>query len=345
MRWLQLLYLISGLALLGYVLFETDLTEVWGYLDNLGWGIAVILVITLVDLFVDTAAWALSFPRSRLNRAWLLPLWRLRMVGDAFNNLTPLGGIGGEPLKAALLKAHHGTPYREAIASVVLAKTTLMLALLVFLAGGLFFMLRLEAVPRSLALGAGAGYGFFTVGVLLFFIFQRRRWFSRAVARIARPSAGGALATVLERLREIEDLIVDFYTRSRARFGATLAVQLVNWLFGVVEVYYTIRFLGHPISIGDAWVIEAMVQLVRAATFFVPASIGAQEGGLVLVCAAVTGDPALGLAASAVRRAREIFWILWGLALAWLYSLGRSSLGSHGTMPGGASAAGRADDS
>ena len=49
-------------------------------------------------------------------------------------------------------------------------------------------------------------------------------------------------------------------------------------------------------SFVDAWIIEAVAQLVRTGTFFIPASIGAQEGAFMLVCAAMTGSPALGVA-------------------------------------------------
>jgi hypothetical protein len=53
--------------------------------------------------------------------------------------------------------------------------------------------------------------------------------------------------------------------------------------------------LGHPITFTDAWIIEAMAQLVRAGTFFIPSSIGAQEATFTVVCSAITGTPSLGI--------------------------------------------------
>jgi len=80
-------------------------------------------------------------------------------------------------------------------------------------------------------------------------------------------------------------------------------------------------FLGHPVSFVDAWIIEAVAQLVRTGTFFIPASIGAQEGAFMLVCAAMTGSPVLGVAVAVVRRIREIVWIVWGMGLGLMYTL------------------------
>ena len=78
------------------------------------------------------------------------------------------------------------------------------------------------------------------------------------------------------------------------------------------EIYYTMIFLEHPISITEAWMIEAIAQMVRAGTFLIPASIGAQEGAFLLVYMVITGSPALGIFVAMIRRCCEILWLIWG---------------------------------
>ena len=68
----------------------------------------------------------------------------------------------------------------------------------------------------------------------------------------------------------------------------------------------------------EAWLIETVAQLVRAGTFFIPASLGATEAAMVLVYEALVGAPSLGFAVALIRRARELLWIAWGLWLGWL---------------------------
>ncbi len=92
-------------------------------------------------------------------------------------------------------------------------------------------------------------------------------------------------------------------------------------MLGVAEVYFAMMFLGHPITLAEAWVIEAAAQLVRAGVFFIPAGIGAQEGAFLLVCSAVTGVPVLGIAVALVRRVRELVWIVWDSLLGAMYSM------------------------
>jgi hypothetical protein len=69
-----------------------------------------------------------------------------------------------------------------------------------------------------------------------------------------------------------------------------------------------------------------MAQLVRAGTSFIPASIGAQEGALVLASTAMTGSGTVGMALSVIRRFRELIWIIGGLGLWWLYSFNNGGI-------------------
>ena len=50
------------------------------------------------------------------------------------------------------------------------------------------------------------------------------------------------------------------------------------------------------------------------------ANLGASEVGFVVLVGALTGQPALGLAAALMRRARELLWIVAGVALGWRLS-------------------------
>ena len=52
-------------------------------------------------------------------------MYVVRMIGEAYNNITPTASLGGEPVKAWLLKANWGVPLRDAGASLVIAKTTI----------------------------------------------------------------------------------------------------------------------------------------------------------------------------------------------------------------------------
>ncbi len=319
-RYLKIIYLLFGLVLLGVIVYGTDLDQVWSRIRQVKWGIAIIFGLYFVAFLVDTMTWQVTVKSVRLNGTWLYRLWKVRMVGEAFNNVTPLATMGGEPVKAVLLKKHHGIGYREAIASLVLTKTTNLIALVFFLGAGLVFMLTSGSLPASYKLGGGIGLLAFTASIILFFLVQRLKVSTRALSWIFRKRFAESLKGLRHHFHDIEERLVQFYTDHSTRFTAALFLAFSNWVLGAVELYYTMLFLGHPISITDAWIIEAFAQLVRMGAFFIPAGIGAQEGAFTLVVAALTGSPELGLAAAMVRRFREITWILWGFALGWYFS-------------------------
>ena len=315
MKNLKFLYLLIGLGLLALVLAHTDLGQLWDQTVRVGWGIGVILAIYLAAFVLDSMSWQLALLPVNFDLSNTYRIWKIRMVGEAVNNTTPLATMGGEPVKAVLLKKHFSMGYREGTASLIIAKTTNLLALVVFLVAGFGFMIATEALPSSYNLVAGAGLIAFTAGILLFFLVQRYKISSLAGTWIARTRLGRFLEDLLHHVHDMEDRLIHFYICHRRRFLLALALALANWVIGALELYVTLWFLGHPVTFSEAWIIEAIAQLVRSGAFFIPGALGVQEGAFMIVIEAMTGRGVLGLAVAMIRRFREIVWIAWGMLL------------------------------
>ena len=315
MKNLKFLYLLIGLGLLALVLAHTDLGQLWDQTVRVGWGIGVILAIYLAAFVLDSMSWQLALLSLNFDLSNTYRIWKIRMVGEAVNNTTPLATMGGEPVKAVLLKKHFSMGYREGTASLIIAKTTNLLALVVFLVAGFGFMIATEALPSSYNLVAGAGLVAFTAGIVLFFLVQRYKISSLAGTWMAQTRLGRFLENLLHHIHDMEDRLIHFYLRPRRRFLLALALALANWVIGALELYVTLWFLGHPVTFSEAWIIEAIAQLVRSGAFFIPGALGVQEGAFMIVIEAMTGRGVLGLAVAMIRRFREIVWIAWGMLL------------------------------
>jgi uncharacterized protein (TIRG00374 family) len=318
--------LLLGAALLVVVVRETDLAEVASRLEQVGpAALAAVFGSYLLGFVLRGAAWQLTLPSLPLPPRGLYRAWKLTLFACALDRLTPLGGLGGEPVKAVLLKRDFGVRYRDATASLVLSRTTDVLAQVLFVAIGLVLLFRAPGLSRAVRLGAGLGLLAFALAVALFFLAQRRRALAPIRRWVERGRVGARLGpralAALEAMRDVEEGLVAFYRERRARFGLSLAASFLEWTTGAVAAWFAVNALGHPIGFAGAMAIESFVVLVRSSLFFVPADVGTQEGSLVLVCGAVTGSPALGLALAAIRRAADILWILWGLAIGSAYSL------------------------
>jgi len=103
--------------------------------------------------------------------------------------------------------------------------------------------------------------------------------------------------------------------RARPRdLAAAVLCFLGAWSVGVVEARLILEYLRAPVSWGTAFAIESLSVLIETAFFFVPAKMGTQEGGKVAIFAALGLETAKGFSMGFVRRLRELFWALVGLA-------------------------------
>lgn len=77
-------------------------------------------------------------------------------------------------------------------------------------------------------------------------------------------------------------------------------------LIGTAEVWIALRFMGFPVTVNEALVIESLLQAVRGAAFAIPGAFGAQEAGLILLCGLFEIPPDQALALSLIKRAADL---------------------------------------
>lgn len=313
---MKIAFLLAGIGLFVHLLGEVDGAAVFGLIVQTQWWLALVAAIYFLAFLVDTVTWQLTLHPVPFDLRWLYRLWKVRMAGEALNEALPLGGFGGEPMKLLVATRTYGLGGRHVTASLILARTINILALVLFLAIGFAFVLRSPALPESTKWAAGIGLAVLSAGIFGFLAVQSygvTTWLIRFMD--GSPLARRA-ATALEHVRAVDGRLAAFYRQDWPRFAAAMAGAFANWSLGALETFVILWAIGHPVSFVDAWIVEAATQLARAGAFFVPAAIGVQEGAFVLICGLLTGSPAAGLATALIRRLRQIAWMGWGLAIA-----------------------------
>jgi putative membrane protein len=306
--WVRLVLLALGVALLIGLVVGHDPAAVFASLRQLSWRFVVILLFPAIPVMVfDTLGWRYAFLRDRVPFVTLL---RTRLVGEAFNLVTPTAALGGEGVKAWLLRDR--LPLDESVPSVIIAKTTITLAQGVFLLLGI--ALASIGFGRSpLLLGMQWLLGLEVLALVAFIVVQTRGvvvWTVGLLERLGvRQEGAGHTAARVDRT------LHTFYRHTPRRLTLSITFHLIAWLLGAVESYLILQFIGVPVSLLTATVIEAFGTGVRFATFLVPASLGVQEGGFVVTFVALGLSAADGLAFGLVRRLRELVWVAVGLAL------------------------------
>lgn len=299
---------VAGLAVVGYLVHSVGPATIIDAVSRLSWRLAIVLWFPYsLTATLDAAAWRFAFP-GRVPP--FSKLWSARLAGEAVNATTPTASVGGEPVKVYLLR-YWVSPV-EGLASVIVDKTTLVVGQGLFLIFGL--TLAHTVVPAS-------GPVLTTMTILLavealavsgFVIVQLLGPAGRGGRLLARFGMGPSRSRQ-ERLDGLDQRLADFYRRHRPRLAAGVLVHLAAWTVGSLEIYLVLNFLGLPVSLLTAVVLESFGAAVKFASFMIPGSIGALEGGNVAIFAAFGLGGGVGLTYTLVRRFREVTWAVAGM--------------------------------
>ena len=310
---LKLLFLIVGLAALVGIVLHIGLEPIQHTVSQLGllhFGLILLPMILVYGL--EALGWQLTLG-SHARTVGFMRLFAIRMAGETVNVTTPTAYVGGEPLKAFLLK-RYGVPMVDGLASVITAKTTMTFAQVLFILLGLalaFWILE-DSGHSWVAMLVSVGVLGFGVG--LFLLLQRH---GIGVGCLTLLRACGIRFGFLEKrepqLQELDGTIRSFYSQHRQTFYAALAIFFLAWLTETLEVYAILYYLGVSIDVWAAISIAALTVLIKGGTFFIPGSLGAQEGGYTLLLMSFGYSEVTGITFALIRRLREILWILLGL--------------------------------
>lgn len=307
--------LAAGFALLVWTFRSVGLDTLLENLRLMGWAWAWLFPVYGLVYALNTLGWEYAFPR-RI-RVPFHDLFLIRIIGESLNAAIPAAAsLGGEPVKVALLASRHNVSKSETYASALIVHTTLWLSLNLFIVGALIVthrtmpltpFLKDSVMVFLLVLGIGAMMLFWGLHAGIFMaayrLGQRFGWWGiEGEKRLARYAA-------------LDEDIRAFYRAHRERFVLSTLFNLCAWLVANLEILIIAHVLGLPFGFFEAWLIQALIQVVRMVTFFVPGSVGVQEGGIVLLFAQFGLPVQAGLALAVILRVRELAWMGAGMLL------------------------------
>lgn len=311
---------MAGLALATYLVAAAGAAVIAEALLLIGWGLAAVTLFHLVPMFLSNLSWRAMLPAR--TRPGLGKLTWIRWIRESINSLLPVGQVGGDLVCLRLVHLG-GVPGPPAVASMIADLTVGMATQLVFVALGLVLLVSSSTDPAllsivwivlgSMGIFAAAGAAFLMVQkVGLFALLARvagRLANNQFVARIA-----GSAAAVDEATRAIY--------RSRRILWPALTWRLIGWVAGTGEIWLLMYFLGKPVSLADALILESLGAGVRGAAFLIPGAIGVLEGSYMVFGGLLGIAPVDALALALGKRVREIALGVPGL-IGWQIAEGR----------------------
>ena len=312
LRIAERLVLASGIILFCFLVARLGADNIFANLRMVGWGIFLIMAAEILAFLANTIGWRVTF-----SRQGAVPSFRqlllARIAGDGVNYLTPTATMGGEFVRVRMLQAQASVT--SLAASVMVAKLTQTIGLLVFVSCGLLLVIDELRLPSSVKWGILASLVVFAaiVGGLLFL--QRRSLLTPALDFAARRLRLRFLARFRPPLEQLDAEMARVHRESTGRIVLSSASFALAYACGIIESYLILWFFGIPVSLELALAVEVLGVLLNNLMFFVPLRAGTQEAGKALVFALLGLNPGQGLAAGVICRIRELIWAFIGLAI------------------------------
>ncbi len=315
---LEILMVAVGLGMLVVLLRHLDFNLVKASLSMVGAGFFLIFIQEIVAYVLNTLGWKYaSLPE--LEREISFPrLLKMRIAGDGLNYLTPSATLAGEWARASMLGGH--LPLSTRLSSVALAKITQVIAMgitsLAALLWAFFGKVSFSNLGAQLKFGAWLLAGLFVIVILIEIRASR--------ASKSGPDQNGSTEPALNHpeakskwahIKTLDKKMMGFIRNHPSRFLLSVSCFLGGYFWGAFEAYWIARFLGYPVDIPTAVLIEMLSVFMDGVFFAVPGKAGTQEATKTAIFASLGMSPSLGFAFAVVRHIREIGWAAAGLLL------------------------------
>ncbi len=287
-------YLIGVVILLSLV-FNMELSVVASSMAAVGNKLFLVFSIAILWILANTLCirtlvqGKVSFPDLLFNQ----------LTGDAYNTIIPLAGLGGEPYKIKHLTQWldwHTASRAVVVDRLIHATTgTLFAAISTFVT-----LLFLDMAPayHNILLAVSIGFAGISLGIIWLAL-------SEAPSRIS--------GYILRKLKIVEEFRSD--PIPAGRFLTAFAFKFIGRVLYLVELYVIFTVLGFTPGLIDLTAVAGFIALSASLFFIIPQGLGVNELGISGALTLLGYSASLGITFGLIRRARMIFWALFGVAL------------------------------
>jgi uncharacterized protein (TIRG00374 family) len=312
-RVIVVVFFCGGVVLLGAMMRQVGWQGIVESLQAIGPWLAPFLLIEAIPQSLHTVGWAACFPGPKLPLHFR-QLFLIRLAGTAINQVTPTANMGGEVVRALLLESF--LPRAQAVAPVVIGKTTVTIAQMGYLSLGTLYLMWRIPLPTKLQWALSLTVGLISVGVLGFVLLQRYGLLSRLLHSLQylrlSPQQVQRLA---QRLAVLDAQLIAYYTTSHRRFLCSLVLHGVAFALDGVKTYILLWLLlgAKAPHFAEALTVAVAVAVLDQMFFFVPGRLGTLEGVRFTVLSTLGMANVYGFAFGLIARLDNLVWSGLGL--------------------------------
>lgn len=315
----SIFFLTVGVFLLGSVFYVVGGGAIWGLLLGFNlWGLVPIVLLTILSALCAIWRWHFIIQARGFNISFfqLLPIW---LAANGFSYITPIVYVGGEGVKAFLLRDKFKVPLSRSITFIALEKILEFTAVFFFLIAGVgIFILHKGGLPDItktivVAVGVVLGVAFFVL-ILYIQAFRNRKFIAPLVQFFSLENTRFGLA-----LKETEEEMIDFLDLRSPAMWYSWALSFLRHMFFLMRTILLVYYLGQGLQIAAS--LSALAGLYASYALPIPAAIGAQEISQSFVLAQFGWGPGIGTALSFLIRGADILIVVVGLIFLFRFGI------------------------
>ena len=306
---------LFGIIILVVILLKYPFASVISTFTNLTPLLVIAyLVVSALIMLTFSFRWKMVL-KSMGHEIHFYKLLGYRIIGYGVSYITPSAKVGGEPVRAALLK-RQGLTIKEGLSSVVIDKTLELTCSALFFFIGVIILILDYALPGKILL--------FLVLLSLVFLYLVWRFYARILKgkpvfaylfSFFRLDKFRALAKYHDMLLSFEKPIILFYQTQRKAFFISLALSVVTLILSLIEYKLVLLMLGINASLGMVFIVLSIVGV--AFMIPLPMALGSLEAFQVsLFSITKLGPAAAGIGLAMITRSRDLLWVLGSLILS-----------------------------
>lgn len=324
MKILNKILAVLGIVLFVLVLNKFGFARVFANLSSLKFYFLVVLIPSTCMLILYSSAW-FKILNHYVSKNNFLDILKIKLIGEAFNYLTPLGFVGGDPIRFLRLKDK--VPKIHTASSLVLDRTIYLFSGLVMIFNAsLILVLRYDLLPSYLEFIVPSAI-ILVMLVFILMIFKDKEGFFRKIKKLILKINIKAdfFIRLIDKLESVNEHIAKFFETKKKEFFQVLTINIIGRVCGVLEIWVIMIVIGLGSRLEFAFLMGGITNLLVFIFYLIPGQIGFVEGSYGVIFGLVGLDPTVGVSVQIIRRLRAFLWITLGLILINFEKKGKSA--------------------
>jgi uncharacterized protein (TIRG00374 family) len=276
--------------------------------------VIVFLVNCTAVCAIGSWRWKIIIESQNYHKISFLKVLRAKLSGFMVSYLTPSVLVGGEPVRAYMIKEESDYGWEKSFASVIIDQAIYFFTLFLFMVAGFLFLIEHFSLPREIFYGFGS---IAIVGIFILYLF-----YSRLINNSAKD---GFFMFIIKTLRldrikfvrkkerninKTEKIISQFFRNKRSAFAKAFLLAILEVAMLLIVIWIITSSLEAAANFMQSTSI--LFLLTSANLIPIPGSFGSFEAGLTFIFDLLNFGKSNGFAFSLIYRFINIALVVIG---------------------------------